>query len=473
MNKKILIPIIALLLVLLGVLAYLKVFSHTSDTNENTNEISDNLLIPTAAADLYEDSNRLEISEGSVKIKRASGEEEEINDETTVSVGDTIKVSDDGKATLYWFDDSISRLSAGTEITIDKADYNPDNLNETNVNFKVVSGKVWSKVQAIVDEDSEFLGYVGAVVAGVRGSVFNISVEGDEVVFDSVEHALMIGDDVLTSGERARFHLRGGDKISRGDIPDEEWGKQWFKENSDSDKQDHDRMMQLMLRRLKKTLGALPGENGFEERMNRLDRFMKSDADPAKKMRVKAKIIALIRALDVLPNDKLFEIRQRLEDKLIEWEPNEKRRTFMMRKIFERRLFILHDWLKNHDPSPEEIKNFLEQFHIILDENGDFFLRNPGFIRLVKGIIHQIKEKMPEILDEIDFLEKLKEIYDEDHKEVQKFIKRRDLPIRPRKVEIKKDPQLPLKEVQNPPMTHEPEEIIEKEAPYHQGESNV
>lgn len=459
MNKKVLILVIALAVVAAGVLVYLK-------TGGGGNGDTDNLLVPTAAADVYEDTNRLEVSEGSVTIKRVSGEEEEVTDETDVGVGDTIIVSADGKATLYWFDHSISRLAGGTEMTIDQAAYNPENINEADIGFEVISGEVWSKVQAIVDEDSEFLGYAGNVVAGVRGSVFNFAVKGDEVIVDSIAHALTVGDETMTSGQQGSFKKESGDKISVDSIPDKVWDRDWFKNNLESDKIDQKRMMAAMMERLRNAIGALPGEPGFEKKMAKLDAFMNSDASPAKKSAVKAKIVALVRALDVLPNDKLFEYKEMLQEKLIMWELNDKKRAFMMKNQIERRLYALYDWVQNNDPTPEQLREYLLKFRNMIGDENEFFQQNPELIRLVEQIIATLKEKMPNLMKDAEFLRVINRLSDLDDPSFEPVI--RSAPVwnvDPNSVKL-----LDV-EAQDPPITDESKEVIENEAPYYRGES--
>ena len=463
MNKKMLILVIALAVVAAGVLVYLK-------TGVGGNGDTDNLLVPTAAADVYEDTNRLEVSEGSVTIKRVSGEEEEVTDEADIGVGDTIIVSAEGKATLYWFDHSISRLAAGTELTIDQAAYNPENINEADIGFEVISGEVWSKVQAIVDEDSEFLGYAGNVVAGVRGSVFNFAVKGDEVIVDSIAHALTVGDETLTSGQQGSFKKESGDKISVDSIPDKVWERDWFRNNLESDKIDQKRMIAAMMERLRNALGALPGEPGFDKRMDKLDVFMNSEASPAKKAAVKAKIVALVRALDVLPNDKLFAVKEMLQEKLMSWEMSEEKKAFLMKQQIERRLFDLYDWVQNNNPTPEQLREYLMKFKNMIGNKNEFFKQNPELIRLVRQIIATLQDKMPRLMEEPDFMRAINSLGNLDDPSFAPVI--RSAPVWNVNPETDSIKLLDV-EVQDPPPTTELRDTIEDEAPFYRGESNV
>ncbi len=470
MNKKVLILVIAFGVVAAGALVFVK----TGGGGEGgSNDVVDNLLVPTAAADVYEDTNRLEVKAGSVTIKRLSGDEEEVTDETDVEVGDTIVVSADGKATLYWFDHSISRLAAGTELTIDQAAYNPENINEADIGFEVISGEVWSKVQAIVDEDSEFLGYAGNVVAGVRGSVFNFAVKGDEVIVDSIAHAMTVGDETMTSGEQGSFKKNTGDKVSVGAIPDDAWEREWFKNNLKNDEADHGRMMKAMMAKLKDTVGALPGEAGFDDNIARLDEFMTSDASPAEKEAVMAKFVALVRAIDVLPSDKLYAVKEMFQEKLLIWQDNDQRRAFLMKLQVERRLYTLYDWVKTNDPDPDQIKAYLIKFRNIIGEKNEFFHKNPELIGLVEKIIAALQDKMPGMMEDAEFLRTIDKINDLDEPEepVAAPVSRTS-PVREVVPAVKIEPVMKI-EPQDPPESTEPKEVIEEEAPFHRGESNV
>ena len=446
MNKKAYIGIglAALAIVLIAVFA--------SRSNDGSPEADvDNLLLPTAAEDIYEESNRLKVNEGSVTVKRASEKEDEVEagKETEVEVGDTILVQADSKATLYWFDHSVSRLSAGTELVIDQAAYNPENINETDINIKVVSGEVWSKVQAIVDEDSEFLANAGNVVAGVRGSVFNFAVDGDQVAVSSIAHVIRAEGKTYTSGEWGIFNKETKESVEWGAIPEDKWNEEWFKENMKDDEADQKERMALMMAKLKKAMGAKPGEPEFAERMAKLESFMNSDASEAQKAAVKTKVIGLVRAMDVLPNSPLFETKLMLQEKLIAWEKNEDKKEFLRMKRIEGRLYSLFDWVKSGDLDEAKLQSYLARFENLLGEDLKFFKNNPDLIRLVEKVLKEVEVQYPDM----EVLELLRKIDKLDDKPSAKPVWKPAVVI--------------------PKASTETKEVIEQEAPFHKGESNV
>lgn len=271
-------------------------------TGSNSDISIDQILAPTATADYYADENRLKVEKGTASILRANNEEEIIESETTVNIGDTIIISTDGEATLYWFDDSISRLSGGTEITIDKADYNPENINETDIGFEVVTGEVWSKVQNLVDEDSEFLSYSGSIVAGVRGSTYNFVVKDDLVEVDSIRHAAFVGEKIgtvidftktITSGSRALIDqskkLRNLKQIMKIENISEE-RLEGFNLNLQKDKTDMKILNQKRVKRLKDKLGSLPGEPDYSKKMKLIDKKLESVTTPSERAELEVRI---------------------------------------------------------------------------------------------------------------------------------------------------------------------------------------
>src|SRR3989338_10251146 len=98
------------------------------------------------AAQMLALTNRLEVEQGSVRLTRVDGEVVEVAAEARVGIGDRIEVSTDGLATIRWFDDSVSRLSGGTDMRVTAADYAPLDPSETHVRFELTAGTVWSKV---------------------------------------------------------------------------------------------------------------------------------------------------------------------------------------------------------------------------------------------------------------------------------------------------------------------------------------
>lgn len=288
------------------------------DTEGGSEWSVDDFLQPVRAADIYNDSNRLEVEKGTVLIKRAMGGTETVEDEVTVSVGDAIKVSENSRAVLYWFDDSISRLAAGSIIKITEADYNVEDITETDINFEVVSGEVWSKVINLVDEDSEFLAQSGSVVAGVRGTTFNVKAGRGGVEVESIDHAAIVNlvnpktgkvikKQTITKGKKGYIKtgrldssgesLRPNDKprfeFGMIEIPKDRFRDSWFKDNQKADVKAAEEIADKQIKRMKERIGALPGDSDYEEKQRLIAEKMAEVVDPALKAEMEARIAQL------------------------------------------------------------------------------------------------------------------------------------------------------------------------------------
>jgi hypothetical protein len=258
---------------------------------ENTVQTAqvDPLLAPPTGKDLYEDQSILKMSKGKATVKHADGKEEEVSAELAMVPGDTITIQSGGAGTLVWFDDSISRLKEGTTLTIDKADFDTNDVTKTDIDFHVVKGEIWNKVQGLVNPDSKFLSYAGSVVSGVRGSTYNLIVEGDSVKVESVAHAAFMAqvdpETMAFKNEkrliRGQFASIAGDKaIQLAFIPQKRLSEQWFTDNGSQDKTASQQWVEKNKERLFHRVGILPGEPGYEEKSNQLQSELEAITDP-------------------------------------------------------------------------------------------------------------------------------------------------------------------------------------------------
>lgn len=235
------------------------------------------LLSPAQAAALFASGNRLTVERGSATVERAGGASETVTTEAPMGLGDAVSVSEDGFAVLHWFDDSVSRLSGGARLRITAADFDPEDISETHVEFEVVKGAVWSKAMNLVDEDSTFEGRAGDIVAGVRGTAFNLSVTDAAVLVQPVEHALALrrgkGDErVVVAGETARFSAGGTASSARlAATAADDMKSDWFSKNEALDGQAIEGLVSAIQERLRRRVGALPGEPDWDDKERALE----------------------------------------------------------------------------------------------------------------------------------------------------------------------------------------------------------
>lgn len=287
--KKLIIPLI--IIAGLGILVLPRLINTPTGTDGA-------LVTAEEAADFFNQENRLVIEKGSAEISSVNGETKTIEVEAAVGIGDTIRVSEEGSATLYWFDDSISRLDAGTEITIAMADYNPESISETHVDFEVVSGNVWSKVQNLVDENSTFTSRSGEVAAGVRGTSFNFRVDGDDIVVEAITHATVVtqGGDSATvvAGDQAsmgKFEKKFAAKIEN--MPSNKLSSEWFAMNNKADVEDAARIKAEAMKRLEERVGDL---SEVENKLKFAEGFARIELEvAAAKLRIGSLILSMDR----------------------------------------------------------------------------------------------------------------------------------------------------------------------------------
>lgn len=93
--------------------------------------------------------------------------------------GMVVKVGKDSQAELRFFDASVARLAADTELTIAKLEHDPKKPTEDKVNLMVDVGRVWSRVLNLLSLNAEYKVQSSTTVATVRGTAFDFAVKKD------------------------------------------------------------------------------------------------------------------------------------------------------------------------------------------------------------------------------------------------------------------------------------------------------
>ncbi|MFN7160125.1 MAG: hypothetical protein ACK4NC_00770 [Candidatus Gracilibacteria bacterium] len=184
MNKKIIIPLLLILVVALLGVSVSGFFLKSGDA----------LSVSENAALLLR-KTKVEKVEGTVEVLH-NGSSKEVSENLEISEGDSVKVAEGGKAVIYWQDGSLSRIKGPAEIAVTQMNIN-QNL-DTHVDMTVQSGEVWTKVLDMVTEDSSFTSRTKTTVASIRGTeLFQKSSDGEEIIA-TYEH----GVDLEINGEK-------------------------------------------------------------------------------------------------------------------------------------------------------------------------------------------------------------------------------------------------------------------------------
>lgn len=121
---------------------------------------------------------------------------------------DKIVTGEAAMAVVMFFDDSVSRLSPKTTMTIDQLN-SEDNSIRSYVEIEVQNGQVWSKVVNLVEEDSAFVVKGNGLSTRAQKGAFNVEVKNDKVEVG------VFNNEVNVSGEKFKdkFKVVTGQKV--------------------------------------------------------------------------------------------------------------------------------------------------------------------------------------------------------------------------------------------------------------------
>lgn len=177
-----------------GFLVLVLVFSGVSFVNVDTKVVFASEL--TQLADMN----------GEVLVQR-NGENIEATLGMELYEKDKIVTGEAAMAVVMFFDDSVSRLSPKTTMTIDQL--NSKDSVRSYVQIEVESGQVWSKVVNLVEEDSAFVVKGNGLSTRAQKGAFNVEVKNDKVEVG------VFNNEVNVSGEKFKdkFKVVTGQKV--------------------------------------------------------------------------------------------------------------------------------------------------------------------------------------------------------------------------------------------------------------------
>jgi len=124
--------------------------------------------------------------DGSVLVqKRGESDFRPIEAKTHVLAGTLVKTGPDGGVTLNWVDGSRLRMGPDTQLRVRKCVLNTSNHASVAL-FDLDVGTIWVRVLELVGERSKFEIRTPTATAGVRGTVFSVSVGADDQTSVSV-----------------------------------------------------------------------------------------------------------------------------------------------------------------------------------------------------------------------------------------------------------------------------------------------
>lgn len=201
-------------------------------------------LIETEAPS-QEETALLMVEKGKVEITRAI-EKMTIIDEYEVMVGDQITTMADSTAMLIFPDNDVLRLATNTEVTLVAL---TSSASETKVMLEQSKGSSWSHVEPLLDRKHQYQVETPTLVATVRGTVFNVSVETPQESWVGVNESQVA---VMRKADQSWVQVTPGQFVSARDKSDtplsmekmdsKKLSNAWFVENITKDQ-----MMEKMM----------------------------------------------------------------------------------------------------------------------------------------------------------------------------------------------------------------------------------
>lgn len=150
---------------------------------------------------------------------------------------DEIVTSENGEAIISYFDDSVSRLAAGSKLVINTLDDRDTVRSYVEVSLR--SGVMWSRVVDLVESKSAFVVEAAEVYTRASRAAFNLSVDAESVEIGVFSNSVNVnlGDDVhkLVSGQLAVVEGDSGfTKVE--DVRKSSEDLAWVQSNLESDK---------------------------------------------------------------------------------------------------------------------------------------------------------------------------------------------------------------------------------------------
>ena len=294
----------------------------------------------------------IESLKGRVTVER-DGEMHDAFDEMELQEGDVVLTGDDGWVSIKFFDDSVSRLRAGTSIHIRKLFEDPGDLSITNVEIEVSRGEMWTRVLNLLEDDSSFVVTAGDILASAKKAAFNVHKDERQAVVEvysnAVEMKASSGDEkkTIVSGQKvvSKPKVVSISSSSSTNVDDDDW----VQENMENDKVHIAQVEEGKSGVLEDSVGAMPGSTLYP---------MKSLKDGVKKLFTFDDISD--QKIDLEATERKFvEWSAMLKDGEVEQADAEKVFEEFVVEVGEFRNLIVEVRESGDDEYADELKNYL------------------------------------------------------------------------------------------------------------------
>jgi len=153
--------------------------------------------------------------EGEASRTPAGGSAEVLKVSSPIEVGDELAVQPGGNMALLLTDGSTLLLAGGSRLRIDEATFS--GLDRQAFSARLLLGTVWVKVkEAVAGSPAKFDITTERAVAGVRGTTFQVELEGEELRVDVEEGTVEVAHDEEVAGQpksRRVQQVRKGERL--------------------------------------------------------------------------------------------------------------------------------------------------------------------------------------------------------------------------------------------------------------------
>lgn len=350
---------------------------------------------------------KIKIIKGKVYIKDKEEDKDfkEINTDTEIQIGNVIQTDQNAIAIIYWPDDSITRLNSNTTIIIKNIYVNNDDVTDTQIENELLNGELWTKSLNLINGKSKIEIKSNNVIAGIRGSSFNIKKNNNQLTASSIEHSMYVktqyeekqifeNDEAIVDTNDPQL------KIKIQPININEKDSNWWNLNKEEDNK--------FIKELK---------NDFNQRIQELDQnnllknYYKETADitntnnneknsekkeKQKQLKNIGKFLLKYKDVNILEQDNVSQ--KKVKDNLLKIIDDTQEKS-QMQDIINKQNF----W-NNFDNTKDIIKEDINKSNNFIEEIKNQFYTNPNDINKLNNILQS-----DEILNNTEMFKKIKQ----------------------------------------------------------------
>lgn len=148
--------------------------------------------------------------QGHASLIKADGTLEDVKEGTPVGPGEQIQLDSDAQAVLMLNEETSVQLGPGTRLWVSQLEITPQNGFFSRL--KLLGGRILSQVQKLGVSRSTFEVEAGGVVCGVRGTLFEVELQGEDLEARTQEGEVVVasnGKDESVKAGRALAYRRG------------------------------------------------------------------------------------------------------------------------------------------------------------------------------------------------------------------------------------------------------------------------